>query len=66
MEYIVRNGEYKILFDCILLLIGVGVVDCIIIDLVVFDVIDSGLVLVEVVFGVGMDELKEKIGVVFV
>lgn len=52
MEYIVKNGEYKILVECMLLLIGVGVVDWIIIDLVVFDVIDKGLLLVEVVLGV--------------
>ena len=41
----------------VLLLIGVGVVDCIIIDLVVLDVIDDGLCLVEMVLGVSFEDL---------
>lgn len=63
MEYVVKGDVYKILCECILLLMGQGVVDCIIIDFGVLDVMLQGLKLVEFVLGVIFDELCQKIGV---
>lgn len=65
MEYIF-NGVIKILKECKLFLIVVGVVDLIIIEKVVFEVIDKGLVLKEIIFYFLLEDIKVIIVVDFI
>jgi len=58
-EHVSKSGESKIVEDCTLPLTGAACVDRIITDMAVFDVGDDGLVLVEVVAGVSIRELRE-------
>eukprot|EP00948_MAST-09A_sp_MAST-9A-sp1_P000617 g617.t1 len=70
MEHCARNGSQKILESCNLPLTGKGVVDLIITDLCVFEVqkekeTGGGLLLIEKIDEVTIDELREKTGCPF-
>jgi 3-oxoacid CoA-transferase subunit B len=60
MEHVNKYGESKIKKECTLPLTGKGVVDRLITELAVFDFTENGMVLIETVDGVTVDEVKEK------
>lgn len=66
MDYINKYGDSKFLKECMLLLIGKGVVDRIIINFGVLDVIYKGLYIVECVDVVFCDDIIKVIEVMIV
>ncbi len=60
MDHVNKHGEAKVKHTCSLPLTGLGVVDCLITDLAVFDFTEDGMVLVETSAGVTVDEVKDK------
>ncbi|MDP4104804.1 MAG: 3-oxoacid CoA-transferase subunit B [Bacillota bacterium] len=60
MEHVNKHGESKIKRDCTLPLTGKGVVHRLITDLAVFDFTEEGMILIETLNGVSIDEVKEK------
>jgi 3-oxoacid CoA-transferase subunit B len=60
MEHVNKYGESKIKKECTLPLTGQGVVHRLITDLAVFDFTEDGMVLVETMDGVTVEEVKEK------
>ncbi|MGG3449868.1 CoA transferase subunit B [Domibacillus aminovorans] len=60
MEHINKQGESKIKKECTLPLTGKSVVHRLITDLAVFDFTPDGMVLIETMDGVTIDEVKEK------
>jgi 3-oxoadipate CoA-transferase beta subunit len=62
MEHNTRKGEPKILERCTYPLTAAGVVDRIYTDIAVIDVVESGLVVREMVRGLEFDELQRKTG----
>ncbi|KAB2336701.1 CoA transferase subunit B [Cytobacillus depressus] len=60
MEHVNKYGESKIKTECTLPLTGKGVVHRLITDLAVFDFTENGMVLIETMDGVTVDEVREK------
>ncbi|OAH58021.1 MULTISPECIES: CoA transferase subunit B [Bacillaceae] len=60
MEHINKQGESKIKKECTLPLTGKSVVHRLITDLAVFDFTPDGMVLIETMDGVTIEEVKEK------
>ena len=60
--HVSKKGEPRILEKCTLPLTGVGCVNRIYTDLAVVDVIDSGLVVTDMVAGISEQELQDKTG----
>ncbi|MBU7316220.1 CoA transferase subunit B [Paenibacillus oleatilyticus] len=60
MEHVNKHGEAKVKKECTLPLTGQGVVHRLITDLAVFDFTDQGMVLVELLGGAGLDEVRAK------
>jgi 3-oxoacid CoA-transferase subunit B len=60
MDHTDKAGNSKLLKNCTLPLTGVTCVERIITNLGVFDVVDGGLKIAEIAFGVSADEIKAK------
>jgi 3-oxoacid CoA-transferase subunit B len=60
MEHVNKHGESKIKRECTLPLTGKGVVHRLITDLAVFDFTEKGMVLVETLGDVTVNEVREK------
>ena len=60
MDHCTRGGEAKILNACTYPLTGAGVVDRIYTDLAMIDVTDEGLVVREIVEGLGFEDIEAK------
>ncbi|WP_375400908.1 3-oxoacid CoA-transferase subunit B [uncultured Amnibacterium sp.] len=65
MEHVTRTGEHKILAECALPLTGRACVDRIITDRCVFDVTDTGLLLIELAPGETVQGVQELTGTDF-
>jgi 3-oxoacid CoA-transferase subunit B len=65
MEHINKQGESKIKKECTLPLTGKRVIHRLITDLAVFDFTPDGMVLIETMDGVTVEEVKEKTEAVF-
>ncbi len=63
MEHLTRSGESKIVARCTYPLTGLACVDRIYTDIAVIDVMPDGLQVVEMVDGLGFDELVRLTGV---
>ena len=63
MEHLTKRGESKIVAQCSYPLTGIGCVSRIYTDLAVLDVTPRGLKVVEIVDGLGFDELQRISGV---
>jgi 3-oxoadipate CoA-transferase beta subunit len=63
MEHLTKGGESKIVARCTYPLTGVGCVNRIFTDLAVLDVTPKGLVVVDIVDGLSIDELQRLTGV---
>lgn len=60
MEHVNKHGESKVKQTCTLPLTGKNVVHCLITDLAVFEFTSSGMVLIELVDGATLEEVREK------
>ncbi|MCM3315327.1 3-oxoacid CoA-transferase subunit B [Rummeliibacillus stabekisii] len=60
MEHVNKHGESKVKQICTLPLTGKNVVHCLITDLAVFEFTSSGMVLIELVDGATLEEVREK------
>ncbi|MGR6898309.1 3-oxoacid CoA-transferase subunit B [Rummeliibacillus sp. TYF-LIM-RU47] len=60
MEHVNKHGESKVKQICTLPLTGKNVVHCLITDLAVFEFTSSGMVLIELVDGASLEEVREK------
>lgn len=66
MEHVSKHGESKVKQACTLPLTGERVVNRLITDLAVFDFTDEGMVLVEVLDGHTVEEVREKTEATFI
>lgn len=66
MEHVSKHGESKVKQSCTLPLTGERVVNRLITDLAVFDFTDEGMVLVEVLDGHTVEEVREKTEATFI
>lgn len=60
MEHVTREGDAKIIKECVFPLTGIKCVDKIITDLAIFDFKDGALHLIEMAPGVTLEEIKAK------
>ncbi len=65
MEHVTRTGEHKILPECLLPLTGRACVDRVITDRAVFDVTDTGLLLIELAPGESVESVTGLTGARF-
>jgi len=62
MDHLTRNGEPKIVAECGYPLTGTACVNRIYTDLAVLDVTAQGLKVIEIIPGLGIDELQQRTG----
>ena len=63
MEHLTKSGESKVVARCTYPLTGIGCVNRIFTDLAVIDVTPNGLAVLDIVDGLGFDELQRITGV---
>ncbi|MEO4055640.1 3-oxoacid CoA-transferase subunit B [Solibacillus sp. CAU 1738] len=66
MDHVSKHGESKVKQACTLPLTGKAVVNRLITDLAVFDFTDEGMVLIEVMSGSSVEEIREKTEATFI